>query len=357
MEKRQARSWRENLIDIVPYTAGEQPKTDGVIKLNANENPYPPAPGVEAALRGFRADSLRKYPSSNSDDLCKITADYYNIDPRSVLVSNGSDEALALAFRGFFNSDKPVLFPDVTYSFYPVWCKLFSIPYKLINTDEQFKIHPEHYFIDNGGIIIANPNAPTGISLSRDQIEQLLDNNKESIVVVDEAYVDFGGDSVIDLINNYKTLLIIKTLSKSRSLAGLRVGFALGNPELISVLTAVKNSFNSYPVDSLAQLAAAAALSDETYFRKRIDQVAATRERCKRELESLGFYATDSRANFLFISHNTVEAEDIQLRLKERGILVRRFDAPRIANYLRVTVGTEPEMDELIRQIREFLSG
>ena len=357
MEKRQARSWRENLIDIQPYTAGEQPKTDGVIKLNANENPYPPAPGVEAVLRSFRTDLLRKYPSSNSEHLCKITADYYNLEPRSVFVSNGSDETLALAFRGFFNSDKPVLFPDVTYSFYPVWCKLFNIPYKLINTDEQFNIHPEHYFIDNGGVIIANPNAPTGISLNRTQIELLLDNNKQSIVIVDEAYVDFGGDSVINLINKYETLLIIKTLSKSRSLAGLRVGFALGNPELISVLTAVKNSFNSYPVDALAQSAAAAALLDETYFRKRIDQIIAVREKYKRELESLGFYATKSRANFLFVSHKSAKAEAIQQHLKEKGILIRRFDAPRIANYLRITIGTEPEMDELTKQISEFLDG
>ncbi|GHU49104.1 histidinol-phosphate aminotransferase [Clostridia bacterium] len=348
-------TWRDKLIDIQPYTAGEQPTRGDIIKLNSNENPFPPAPGVEAVIKNFPVDTLRKYPQIDGKDLRQAAADYYGLNPESVFTANGSDEVLALAFRGFFNSPKPILFPDITYSFYPVWCKYYGIIYERPPVDEGFRIHPEDYFRENGGIIIANPNAPTGIELTREQIIAIMDHNRDSVVIIDEAYVDFGGKSSIDLISRYDNLLIVQTFSKGRSLAGMRVGLAFGSPELISVLTAVKNSFNSYPLDSLAQAAAIASLADDVYFRKRVKQVITVRENTKAALERLGFLVTDSKANFLFAANEEVNAESLKTWLLGQDILIRHFDLPGINNHVRITIGTEAQMDSLIEKIEEYL--
>jgi histidinol-phosphate aminotransferase len=331
-----AGAWRDNFIRIKPYVAGERPETDGVVKLNANENPYPPAPGVEAVLRGADADGLRRYPPTDGGELRRALADDRGTDIASVFVANGSDEALALAFRAFFNSDKPVLFPSVTYSFYRVWCDLFGIPFRRVVTGADLRVRPEDYFSENGGVVIANPNAQTGVALGADEIERVVFSNADSVVIVDEAYVDFGARSVVGLISKYGNLLVTQTFSKGRALAGLRLGMAFGDPELISVLDAVKNSFNSYPVDSLAAAAGVASLADRPYFEARAAQVAATRERVAAALRGLGFSLTDSAANFLFMTH-----EDV--------------DAPVTRRYLRVTVGTDAEMDAFTGVAEEFL--
>jgi histidinol-phosphate aminotransferase len=348
-------TWRDKLVNLQPYTAGEQPSSGDVIKLNSNENPFPPAPGVETVIKNFPVEMLRKYPQIDGKDLRQAAADYYELSPESVFAANGSDEVLALVFRSFFNSAKPILFPDITYSFYPVWCKFYGIPYERPPVDEGLRINPEDYFRENGGIIIANPNAPTGIELSREQIIAIMEHNRDSVVIIDEAYVDFGGRSSIDLINCYDNLLIVQTFSKGRSLAGVRVGLAFGNPELISVLTAVKNSFNSYPLDSIAQAAAIASLADDVYFRKRVKQVMTVRENTKSALERLGFSITDSKANFLFAVNEDISAKSLQEWLKGQDILIRHFDLPRISNHVRITIGTEAHMDRLIEKIKEYL--
>jgi histidinol-phosphate aminotransferase len=347
--------WRDNLIRIKPYKAGEQPKSGDVIKLNANENPYPPAPGVEAVLRGFGADGFRRYPQADGADLRRALAREYRLDSASVFVANGSDEALALAFRSFFNSNKPVLFPDITYSFYPVWCEFFEIPFRMVELDGDFRVRTEDYAAENGGVILANPNAPTGIALDVREIERLVSSNEDSVVIVDEAYIDFGARSAVGLLSKYENLLIVQTFSKGRALAGLRLGMAFGSPELIAVLDAVKNSFNSYPVDSLAAAAGVASLSDGAYFAARAAQVAATRERTAALLRDMGFFVTDSAANFLFVTHTDAPAAELLAYLKERGVLVRHFSLPRIDRYLRITVGTDAEMDLLLAAVSDFL--
>jgi histidinol-phosphate aminotransferase len=347
--------WRENLIRIKPYKAGEQPKSGDVIKLNANENPYPPAPGVEAVLRGFSADGFRRYPQTDGTDLRRALAREHGLDPFSVFVANGSDEVLALAFRGFFNSNKPVLFPDITYSFYPVWCEFFEIPFRMVELDGELRVRPEDYAAENGGVVLANPNAPTGIALDLSEIERLVASNGDSVVIVDEAYIDFGARSAVKLLSKYENLLIAQTFSKGRALAGLRLGMAFGSPELISVLVAVKNSFNSYPVDSFAVAAGVASLADGAYFAARAAQVVATRERVAASLREMGFFMTDSAANFLFVTHPGAPAAELLAYLKERGILVRHFSLPRIDRYLRITVGTDAEMDRLLAVVSDFL--
>ncbi|MDR0569771.1 MAG: histidinol-phosphate transaminase [Clostridiales Family XIII bacterium] len=347
--------WRDCLIDIEPYVAGEQPTKPGVLKLNANENPYPPAPGVEDAVRGFSVASLRRYPQIDNDALRQAAAEYYGVAPGSVFAANGSDEALAFAFRAFFNSGRPVLFPDVTYSFYPVWCDFYGIPYERIPLDGEFRANPQDYARENGGVVLANPNAPTGIEMGREGLERLIEGNSGSVVIIDEAYADFGGMSAVGLTARHENLLVVRTFSKGRSLAGMRVGLAFGSQELVGALAAVKNSFNSYPLDSVAQAAAIASLADEAYFRERSAQVAATRERVKKELFGMGFRGTDSVANFLFVTHEGVSAKKLQDWLKERDILVRRFDLPRIGEYLRITVGTDEDMDVLLARIKAYL--
>jgi histidinol-phosphate aminotransferase len=349
------RSWRDNLIQIDPYTAGEQAVGKDVIKLNANENPYPPAPGVEAAIKGIQAESLRRYPQIKSTDLRQALADYHGLASESVFAGNGSDEVLAFAFRAFFNSGLPVLFPEITYSFYPVWCRIFGIPYRCVPLAEDFRVDIACYAGRNGGVVIANPNAPTGLYLECGKIEDLLRANRSSVVIIDEAYIDFGGISSAKLTERHENLLVTQTFSKGRSLAGLRIGVAFGNPELIRALDAVKDSFNSYPLDSVAAAAGVAALSDEAYFKKRSRQIAATRERVREMLDGMGFYTTKSEANFLFVSHPGVDAVALQAYLKSNGVLVRHFSQNGIERFLRISVGTEAQMDRLLALIEKYM--
>jgi histidinol-phosphate aminotransferase len=346
--------WKENFIRIEPYKAGEQPKSDDVIKLNANENPYPPAPGVGTVLRAVETGGLRRYPQADGADLRRALAREHGTDMSRVFVANGSDEVLALAFRGFFNSKRPVLFPAITYSFYPVWCEFFGIPYRRVALDADFRIRAEDYLSENGGVVLANPNAPTGIALPLDEIERIVRSNEDSAVIVDEAYVDFGARSAIGLTAKYENLLVTQTFSKGRALAGLRLGMAFGCEDLIAVLEAVKNSFNSYPVDSVAAAAGVASLADGAYFEMSAARVIATRERVAAALREMGFFVTDSAANFLFVTHAEVDAAALLAYLKERGILVRHFASPEIERFLRVSVGTDAEMDAFLSAVSDF---
>lgn len=347
-------SWRDNLIKIEPYVAGEQPNKTDFIKLNANENPYPPSPMVEKAVREFAVNGLKKYPSANAVPLVRAIAKREGLKPENVFAGNGTDEVLSTAFRALFNSDKPIIFPDITYSFNTVWCDILRIPYETIPVDESFNIDPADYARENGGVVIANPNAPTSIGRDLDFIREILDNNRESVVIVDEAYVDFGGVTAVPLLREYENLLVIRTFSKSRSLAGMRLGWAMGSPELISALYATKDSMNSYPVDSIAQAAGVAAVEDEEYFQATLKKVIATRERLTAELREMGFKLPDSQTNFVFASHPRYSAKEIFEFLKTRDIYVRWFNKPRIDNYLRITVGTDEDTDKLIAAVREL---
>ncbi|MDR2089923.1 MAG: aminotransferase class I/II-fold pyridoxal phosphate-dependent enzyme [Clostridiales Family XIII bacterium] len=349
------KKWKENFIRVKPYEAGEQPKSGDAIKLNANENPYPPAPGVEALLRSVKAEGLRRYPQADGADLCRALAAEHGLDPTSVFVANGSDEVLALAFRAFFNSKKPVLFPDVTYSFYPVWCELFGIACRRVALDGEFRVRAEDYAGENGGVVLANPNAPTGIALPLSEIEGIVSANRESVVIVDEAYIDFGARSAVGLTARHENLLVTQSFSKGRALAGLRLGMAFGHADLIAVLGAVKNAFNSYPVDSLAAAAGVASIADGAYFAESAARVIATRERAAAALRGMGFSMTDSAANFLFVTHADADAAALFAYLKERGILVRHFAFPRTERHLRITVGTDAEMDRLLEAVSDFL--
>ena len=347
--------WADKLRKIKPYIPGEQPETENIIKLNANENPYPPSPNVVNLIKNFNSENLKCYPDSNSTKLIEALAKYHDVDKSQVFVGNGSDDVLALSFMSFFNSEKEILFPDITYSFYNVWCSLLNVPYKTIPVDENFKINPKDFYETNGGVIIPNPNAPTGIKEGKDFVVEILENNKDSIVIIDEAYVDFGGYSSVELIKDYENLIVVKTFSKSRSLAGLRIGVAIGNSELISVLNAVKNSYNSYPLDSISIEAAIASLNDEEYFKSTIDKIINTREKTVDSLRNLGFSVCPSSTNFIFASHPKIAATDILNYLKKNNIYVRHFDLPRISDYLRITVGTDYEMDCLIEKINELI--
>ena len=352
-----AAPWEKNIRKVVPYVAGEQPKNQNVIKLNTNECPYPPAPGVKAVLNGFDHDILRKYPDPNVSDLVDILAKRYGVDSSQVFVGVGSDDVLAMSFITFFNSDKPVLFPDITYSFYDVWADLYRIPYETQPLDENFCIRKEDYFKENGGIIIANPNAPTGVSMEMSVIDEIVSKNQDSIVIIDEAYVDFGGETAIPLLKKYDNLLIVQTFSKSRSMAGMRIGFAIGNPKLISYLNDVKFSFNSYTMNATAIVAGVASVADEEYFKNITSKVIATRERTKKELKRLGFVLTDSKTNFIFASHKTVPAQEIFDALRENQIYVRHWNKDRISNYLRISIGTDEEMDTVISFLEKYLAG
>lgn len=347
--------WRKNLINITPYVAGEQPKNDRIIKLNANENPYPPAPEVQKILEGKKAEDFRKYPSADAVPLKKALAERYGVKPENVFCGNGSDDVLATAFRAFFNSDKPIFYPDITYSFYPVWCELLKIPYETKPVDDNFEIDVKDFYGENGGVVIANPNAPTSIGVGREFIVDLLEHNRDCIVIVDEAYADFGRYSCVELINEYDNLIVTQTFSKSRSMAGMRIGMAFGQPELISYMQAVKDSYNSYPLDQLAIETAAASLSDEEYFLKTVEKIKKTRDEGKETLRGMGFRVFDSETNFLFVSHPEYAAKDIFEFCREKGIFIRYFNKPRIDNFLRITVGTEDEMQALYGAIEEFL--
>lgn len=347
--------FQKNLINIEPYTAGEQPKNDKIIKLNANENPYPPSPAVQAAISGFDAELLKKYPPMDAAPLRKAVAEFYGLEQENVFAGNGSDDVLAAAFRAFYNSDKPILYPDITYSFYPVWCELLKIPYETIPVDEGFNVHVEDYFRDNGGVVLPNPNAPTTIGLGLDAIEELIRHNRSSIVIIDEAYADFSEVSCVPLIKKYDNLVITQTFSKSRSLAGMRVAAAIADPYLISYLDAVKDSYNSYPMDAVAIRAGAAAISDRVYFEETCGRIKATRDRVTKEMRDLGFIIPDSSANFLFVTHPKKTAKEIFSYLRDKGIYIRYFNKPRIDNHLRITIGTDAEMDALLSALREFL--
>lgn len=345
----------DKLRRIDPYVPGEQPQTADIIKLNANENPYPPAPGVQEALRTFDASSLALYPDANGKRLKAALAERFGLKPSQVFLGNGSDDVLALAFQSFFCSEGPILYPDITYSFYPVWCDLFRIPYETMPLDEDFCVNIRDYDRPNGGVVLPNPNAPTGRGLSLDALEDLLQHNADCVVIIDEAYVDFGAQSAVPLLDKYENLLVVQTMSKSRSLAGMRIGYALGSETLIATLEAVKNSYNSYTMDALALAAGEASVRDEDYFRQSCDKVIATRERAAEALRELGFTVLPSLTNFLFVTHPKKEAQVIFECLRQKNIFIRYFKLPRIDNYLRITVGTDEQMDRLIAALKEFL--
>lgn len=348
-------SWRDNLIKIEPYVAGEQPNKTDFIKLNANENPYPPSPKAIAAIHEYDAENLKKYPSANAVPLVNAIAKREGLQPENVFAGNGTDDVLSLCFRAFFNSDKPIIFPDITYSFNTVWCDILNIPYETIPVDEDFNIDPADYARPNGGVVVANPNAPTSIGRGLDFIREILDNNRDSVVIIDEAYVDFGGTTAVPLLKEYDNLVITRTFSKSRSMAGMRLGWAMGGREVISAIYTAKDSMNSYPVDSIAQTAGVAAIEDEEYFRATLKRVIATRGRLTAELRGMGFTLPDSQTNFVFASHPRYSAREIFEFLKTRDIYVRWFNKPRIDNYLRITVGTDEETDALIKSLNEFI--
>ena len=342
---------------LTPYVPGEQPKLDNLVKLNTNENPYPPSPKVLVALREQAADSLRLYPDPVADALREAIGSFHGVKPEQVFVGNGSDEVLAHAFLALLKHDKPILFPDVTYSFYPVYCRLYGIAYREIPLTERFEIRVDDYPAENGGIILPNPNAPTGRVLALAEIERLLQANPASVVVIDEAYIDFGGESAVKLVDRYPQLLVVHTLSKSHSLAGLRVGYAIGQKELIEGLTRVKDSFNSYPLDRFAQAGAAAAVLDRPYFDHTRQKVMETRARLGEALTGLGFEVLPSAANFIFVRHPARDGAELTARLRERSIVVRHFVRPqRIAQFLRITVGTEAQCEALISALKEILA-
>lgn len=344
--------WEKNIRRVVPYVPGEQPKGERLIKLNTNENPYPPAPGVEAAFERMEIEKLRRYPDPTASELTYALAQYYGLDKEQVFVGVGSDDVLGMAFLTFFHSEKPILFPDITYSFYPVWANLFRIPYKTKKLDDNFYIRPEDYFEDNGGVVFPNPNAPTGLYLPVEQVEEILRHNQNSVVIVDEAYIDFGGVSARTLLERYENLLVVQTFSKSRSMAGVRIGYALGAPDLIKALENVKYSYNSYTMNLPSIVLGVEALKDRDYFNQTIDKIVKTREKAKERFGALGFRCLDSSANFLFMTHETRNAKQILEALRSSQIYVRHFDAPRLSDYLRVTIGTDAEMET----VYEFLA-
>lgn len=349
--------WSPFVASLVPYVPGEQPKLARLVKLNTNENPYGPSPKALAAMQAELDDRLRLYPDPNGERLKQAVADYHGVRREQVFVGNGSDEVLAHAFHGLFQHGRPLLFPDVSYSFYPVYCGLYGIEQRAVPLDGQFRIRPEDYAQPNGGIIFPNPNAPTGRLLPLEAIEAILQANPDSVVLVDEAYIDFGGDSAIALVDRYPNLLVSQTLSKSRSLAGLRVGFAVGHPELIEALERVKNSFNSYPLDRIALAGAAAALEDHEHFQATCAQVIASRETLVQALEALGFEVLPSAANFVFARHPQRDGAAIAAGLREQGVIVRHFKQARIDQFLRITVGTDGQNQALLDALKVLLAG
>jgi histidinol-phosphate aminotransferase len=349
------KSWEKNIRQVIPYVPGEQPNLPNMIKLNTNENPYPPAPGVVKAIEEFNSDRLRLYPDPTSKILVEVLADYYKVGADQVFVGVGSDDVLCMAFLTFFNSNKPILFPDITYSFYDVWAELYRIPYERPALDENFHIKKEDYYKENGGIVIANPNAPTSICEDIAFIRDILDHNQDSIVIVDEAYVDFGGASALELVKDYDNLLVVQTFSKSRSMAGMRIGYAIGHPDLIKALNNVKYSFNSYTMNQTSLYFGAEAVKDDLYFKQCINKIIDTRQYTMKELKKLGFSFPESKANFIFATHESIPAKDLFTALRRESIFVRYFDKPRIDNYLRITIGTEKEMKILLDFLKDYI--
>jgi histidinol-phosphate aminotransferase len=349
-------SWEENVRRVVPYTPGEQPRQKGVIKLNTNECPYPPAPAVERRIARLDADRMRLYPAfPEKTALAEELANYYHIGTDQIFIGVGSDDVLSMAFMTFFQSEKPIFFPDITYSFYDVWADVYRIPYETKALDENFCIRPEDYRQPNGGVVFPNPNAPTGILLGPEQVEKIIAANRDVVVIVDEAYVDFGGTSALPLIDKYDNLLVVQTFSKSRAMAGMRIGFAMGNPKLIKYLNDVKYSVNSYTMNYAALELGAESVRDEAYFRECCGKIISTRERAEQELTRLGFTFPKSYANFIFASHKTVPAKVIFEKLKENDIYVRYWDKDRIRNYLRITIGTDEQMEKLYEALERIV--
>ena len=349
-------TWRDNLRTIEPYVPGEQPNLPDMVKLNTNENPYPPSPKVVETLKNFDCDSLRLYPDPNSQVLADALAKRYGLQSDQVFLGVGSDDVLAIAFMTFFNSKKPILFPDITYSFYDVWAELFQIPYERPALDDHFDLILEDYYKENGGVVIANPNAPTGVLQSLDFLRDVIEHNRDVVVIIDEAYADFSGSSALELTKEYDNVLIVQTYSKSRSLAGMRIGYAMGNPELIRAMNDVRYSYNSYPMTRLSVALGAAALEDEAYFRETVAKVIETREWTKKELKRLGFAFRDSQTNFIFATHESVPAQTIFDVLREKHIFVRHFGQKRIENYLRISIGTQAEMERFIRETEQIIA-
>lgn len=356
-------SWENNVRKVVPYTPGEQPKIRDIIKLNTNENPYPPSPKVKAALDCTESDLLRKYPDPAVSLLVDAIAKQYKVVPEQVFVGVGSDDVLAMSFLTFFASGRPILFPDITYSFYDVWADLYRIPYEAKALDDSFRIVNRDYYAENGGIIFPNPNAPTGVLKPLAEVEDIIRRNRDVVVIVDEAYIDFEdgedgeipADSALNLIDKYENLLVVQTFSKSRALAGMRIGFAVGSEKLIRYLNDVKYSFNSYTMNQTAITAGVAAVEDHAYFAECLGRIKATRSRTEKALRELGFSFNRSQSNFLFVTHESVAARELFAALREANIIVRYFDKPRIDNYLRITIGTDEEMDTLISFLRDYL--
>jgi histidinol-phosphate aminotransferase len=351
-----SRFWSDVVKGLTPYVPGEQPKLANLVKLNTNENPYGPSPRALEAIRAATGESLKLYPDPNAEALKLAIGKHHGIDARNVFVGNGSDEVLAHIFLGLLKQSRPILFPDISYSFYPVYCGLYQVNYETVPLADDFSIRIGDYAKPNGGIIFPNPNAPTGCLVSLAEIERLLQANPDSVVVIDEAYVDFGGESAIPLTTRYPNLLVVQTLSKSRSLAGLRVGFAVGHVDLIEALERVKNSFNSYPLDRLAIAGAVAAIEDREYFDKTCQAVIATREKLVGDLKALGFEVLPSAANFIFARHPQHDAEKSALALRRRSIIVRHFSQPRIEQFLRITVGTDEQCAVLVATLKEVFA-
>lgn len=349
------KAWEANIRKVTPYTPGEQPNKPEMIKLNTNENPYPPAPGVQKAMEQFNMDSLRLYPDPTASSLVNALADYYQVKPEQVFVGVGSDDVLAMAFMTFFNSDKPILFPDITYSFYPVWADEFKIPYTTVALDDGFHIVKEDYYRENGGVVFPNPNAPTALAMGLADVEDIIRHNQDVIVIVDEAYVDFGAESALSLVDKYENLLVVQTFSKSRSMAGMRIGFAIGSPVLIKYLNDVKYSFNSYTMNQTSLKYGVEAVLDDAYFHETTARIIKTREHAKEVLGEMGFRFPDSKANFLFITHPEFAAKDLFEALKKEDIYVRYFSLPRIDNYLRVTIGTDEQMEAFYGFLRRYM--
>ena len=345
----------KNIRNVDPYVPGEQPQ-EKVVKLNTNENPYPPSPGVQEALDSLDPADFRLYPDPSSSVLVKALAENYGVNEDQVFVGVGSDDVLSLCFLTFFNSEKPILFPDITYSFYKVWAELYRIPYECPELDKDFRIVKEDYYRENGGVIFPNPNAPTAIYEELDFIEDILEHNRDSIVIIDEAYVDFAGRSAMELIGKYDNLIVTQTFSKARSMAGMRIGYAVSNPELVRCLNDVKYSFNSYTMSRAAMVCGAAAVKDRDYLEETVRKIKETRERTKKELAELGFEFTDSKANFLFARHPEYDAGRLFEELKKAHIYVRHWKDEKISQYLRITIGTDDEMDALLGFLRKQLS-
>ena len=348
-------SWEKYVRKVEPYVPGEQPKSRGIIKLNTNECPYPPSKKVKREMRKLDYKKLSLYPDPQAQELVDVLADYYDVKKEQVFVGVGSDDVLAMAFLTFFNSKKPILFPDITYSFYDVWAELYGIPYEKIPLNNKFEISIEDYDRDNGGIVIANPNAPTGLAMGIGEIEKLLKANKDTIVIVDEAYVDFGAESCIPLVDKYDNLLVVQTFSKSRAMAGMRIGFAIGSKKLIRYMLDAKFSFNSYTMNYPSLKLGVASVKDDKYFKATVQKVINTREWTKIQLKELGFVFPDSKTNFIFAKHSEIPAKELFEMLKKKKIYVRYFNKPRIDNFLRISIGTDEQMQKLVECLREYI--